>query len=270
MSGLPGVRVVLLVAMAAGCAPPRVDTVTDDSFTASLARVRRSVPRDRRAAFDQAVLTIGAQSVTLRPATLEGSAGESIAAGLKASLSGKTAEEILAEAARLEAERNKQARIALQREIAALVAEQQAAFAARQELKKFEIVRARLVPVGVQGGPQRSLHVEVRNGTAHPVLRAHLEAIVERPGRAAPVLREELTFAMSRPLAPGESASLRLVPDAQAAWSAVDIPPDVHVRVAATRLDGVDGQVLFDAREYTEDDAARLVSLQYQLTMLAP
>jgi type IV pilus biogenesis protein CpaD/CtpE len=249
MSGLPGVRVVLLVAMAAGCAPPRVDTVTDDSFTASLARVRRSVPRDRRAAFDQAVLTIGAQSVTLRPAT---------------------AEEILAEAARLEAERNKQARIALQREIAALVAEQQAAFAARQELKKFEIVRARLVPVGVQGGPQRSLHVEVRNGTAHPVLRAHLEAIVERPGRAAPVLREELTFAMSRPLAPGESASLRLVPDAQAAWSAVDIPPDVHVRVAATRLDGVDGQVLFDAREYTEDDAARLVSLQYQLTMLAP
>jgi hypothetical protein len=47
------------------------------------------------------------------------------------------------------------------------------------------------------------------------------------------------------------------------------MPAGSVLRVAAVRLEGPDGEVLLDAREYTEDDAARLVSLQYQLAALS-
>lgn len=262
-----GLTVLVAIAVA-GCAPPRVDSASDEAFEASLAEVRESLTDDRREAFDHAILTIGAESVTLNETASEPGGTVDVAVGLKAALSGKTADEILAAAAGLRAEQNARTRLELQREIATLVAKQQSAFAARQALEKFETLRPRLVRTAGQQAAGRFLLVDVRNGTPHPVSAAYLEAVAQVPGGGASAIRTELHFVAERPLGPGESGSWRLVPDAGAARALAAIRADALVRVTATRLDGAGGEVLLDARIYTEDDASRLVSLQYQLTIL--
>jgi hypothetical protein len=264
----PCVFVGVLAVAIAGCAPPRVDSATDDSFSASLDRVRRFLPADQRPVFDQAVTTISAHRVTPELVASGVATTESVAAGAKAALHGKAADEILAEAARLEAEQAAQARRQVEKEIAALVAEQESAFAAREALKAFEILQARLLPSGDATRARRwQIRLVARNGTAHAVSRVFVEATVERPGRAGPWLREELTHAIPGQLGPGASGAWVLTPGS---WAAVEIPQDARLGVTVTRLDGAEGEPFLDAREYTETDAARLITLQHQLTALTP
>jgi hypothetical protein len=261
----PGLAAIAAVAVI-GCSPPRIDPSTDETFEASMVRVRGSVSAGQRGRFDQAVLALGAEQVTLETVAQD-VAPNAVSTRLKAALAGKTAEQIIAEAARLQAARDVRARADLQAEIAVLVSRQQRAFAAREALKQFEVGPARIAPGDGRPGSGPMVHLDVRNGTGRAVSRAYFEVVADGTS-AAPAARGELAFTARRPLEAGESAVWLVNPASRDVWSTMSAGS--ALRVAAVRLEGPDGEVLLDAREYTEDDAARLVSLQYQLAMLTP
>jgi hypothetical protein len=261
-----GVWVVLCLAATAGCGPPRVDATTGETYEDSLQRVRDALPEDRRAGFDRAVVAILADRVNLE-SLQQGRAAEDPGAHARHSLSGRTAEEIFEEAARLDAASKRLARAGVEREIGALVARQESAFAARAALKRFEVNDARFAG-RADSRSQPPIRVRVANGTGYRVTRLHLEVSVERPGRQAPWLSEEVSFTPQVAIEPGASASWTLEPGVLRTWGTVAVPADAVPRITVMAVEGPDRQPLLDARGYTEEDAARLVALQLQLAHL--
>jgi hypothetical protein len=94
-----------LAAWHMGCAaPPRIDTSSEEATSVSLSEVRESLPERVRPAFDDAVKTV-VLSGYAEEAERETAAGvESFGARALAPLNGMTAEEVLTEAQRIEAE----------------------------------------------------------------------------------------------------------------------------------------------------------------------
>jgi Family of unknown function (DUF6694) len=96
-----GVIFCLAACMLACAAPPRIDTASDETTVASLKRVRDSLPEQKRASFDDAVMTVAWSRLgeDAPPPT----PGKPPEARLLASLNGMTAEEVLTEARRIAA-----------------------------------------------------------------------------------------------------------------------------------------------------------------------
>lgn len=253
--------------MLQGCAAPTVDTSTDESMRSSIQRVRDSLPEDRRAEFDAAIQTLMMSEIDLPEAFAAALAGKAptaddIATGMKAALDGKTADEIITAADRVVAAREAKQREDALTEIAELSRERDEAAAARTELSKFEVLRARYSrSTDRLGMVEPRILLRVRNGTSHPVSRAYFLGVLASPGRSVPWLKEDFNYEIPGGVEPGEEATWRLAPNMFSAWGTVEVPPDAGLQVTVVRLDGADGESLFSAADYTEEDSARLAAL---------
>jgi hypothetical protein len=255
----------------AGCSPPRVDVSSEDTYTASLRRVRDSVAEDRQPEFDQAVLTLTSQGIDLDRIAASAPGTDTMAAEMRAPLGGRTADEILQEAARLRAATAAAARKLIEAEIGELVAKQEAAFAARRQLAQIEILQTNLVPGRERGRlPGQPILIRVRNGTAHRIGRLHLDVVGERPESSMRSPRQAVIVPFADGLNPGDvkSVTVRIEGSDGAETNAASAAAALNI--TAMRIDGMNGEVLLDAGNYTEDDAARLIALQMQLTNTRP
>jgi len=63
---------------------------------------------------------------------------------------------------------------------------------------------------------------------------------------------------------PGEQVTWQLAPNMFSDWGKADPPPDASFTVVVTRLDGADGEPLFGAANFTQDDQDRLDALEKQ------
>ena len=55
---------IIALAALAACAPPKIDSSSDESFESSMEKVRASLPEDRRGEFDAAVLAVAFHEMT--------------------------------------------------------------------------------------------------------------------------------------------------------------------------------------------------------------
>lgn len=264
-----GLATCLLAVFASfACSSPRIDTSSDDKMKSSMERVRSSLPEDRRAKFDEAVATIGMSKIDLGGALAAAMAGktpnpEQMIGEAKAALNGKTADEIIAAADKIVAERKAKERDAALKEIAELVKERDAAKLAAAELAKFEILRAKFSQQkDFIGMKQPRIELRVKNGTGKSISRAYFVGTLSSPGREVPWLKEDFNYPIAGGIEPGEEKTWQLAPNSFSPWGAVDAPKDAGLNVTVTRLDGPDGEPLFSTTDFTEEDAARLASLQ--------
>jgi hypothetical protein len=97
--------ILVLAAWALGCGgPPRIDTSSEESATASLKQVRESLPEKMRPAFDEAVTTVVLSGYAENELRETVAGPERFGARALEPLNGMTAEEILTEARRIGAE----------------------------------------------------------------------------------------------------------------------------------------------------------------------
>lgn len=259
---------LLIVSAASACSSPRIDTSSDDKMKSSIERVRSSLPEERRGKFDEAVATIGMSNINLGNAMADAMAGKTpnadrLLGDVKAALNGKTADEIIAAADKIVAERKAKERDAALKEIAELVKERDAAKLAAVELAKFEILRAKFSQQkNFIGMKEPRIELRVKNGTGKAVSRAYFVGTITSPGREVPWLKEDFNYSISGGIEPGEEKTWQLSPNSFSPWGAVDAPKDAGLQVTVTRLDGPDGEPIFSVSEFTEEDAARLASLQ--------
>jgi hypothetical protein len=250
------------------CSSPRIDTSSDETMKSSIERVRSSLPEDRRAKFDESVATIGMSNINLASAMADAMAGrkpntESVLGDVKAALNGKTADEIIAAADKIVAERKAKEKDAALKEIAELLKERDAAKLAAVELAKFEVLRAKFSQQkDFIGMKQPRIELRVKNGTGKAISRAYFVGTLSSPGREVPWLKEDFNYPIAGGIEPGEETTWQLSPNSFSPWGAVDAPKDAGLQVTVTRLDGPDGGPLFSSGEFTEEDAARLASLQ--------
>ena len=258
-----GLLAIVLVALCTGCAKPRIDTSNDETTRRSVARVRESLPEGRRAAFDEALSAVAMSRFDLGK-LLSGQAGfGAMESDVKQALNGKTGDELIEYAARLANEREEKERQQALSEIKELEAKQQAAAEAKRQLTSFQVVRSRFYKTHREFlGDQPIIELTVSNGTGHAVSRAYFVGTLASPGRSVPWHRDDFNHEIPGGLEPGESATWHLAPNMFSDWGRVDAPPDAVFTAEAVRLEGADGQVLFDARAFSDTDAGRLAALK--------
>jgi hypothetical protein len=229
----------------------------------SVAKVRESLPEDRRARFDEALKIVAFARFKLKIPVPGVSGVNVIEEEFKQALHGKTGDEIIAQAEVIEKERRERERAQALGEIKELEKKQMKAEAAKSELTKFQILRSRLYKNKLEVlGDQPRIELTVKNGTQHSVSRAYFRGTLASPGRAVPWLTQAFNHQIRGGLEPGETATWQLAPTLFRQWGTVDVPSDAILTVEVLRIDGPKGEALFSFEEFSEKDAKRLAELK--------
>lgn len=260
------VAVSLMTVLLAACDKPRIDTSSDERMETTIDQVRASLPEQKRAQFDTALQVVALAELDFEDLLTAGQlgTGTGIETKVKNVLEGKTGEQVIAIADSIRREREAREREQALQEIAELEGRKERAEEARLELAKFEVLRSRFYKRKreFQFMPEPIIELTVRNGTEHPISRAYFLGTIASPGRAVPWLKESFNYSIPGGLEPGERATWKLAPNAFGKWGTVDAPRDAVFTAEVQKLDGPDGEPLFDAGSFTDDDAGRLSELK--------
>lgn len=250
---------VIVSLVLVGCGEQRIDASSEKAFESSLEQVRESLSDEERAEFDEALSYLATEELS-RGFALALAGGElnpeSVIDELGAALDGRSASEVIQTA------QARQREAALE-EIEELREAKEEWEEAQEQLSAFQVSRARLTErERVFGMTEPIIELSVENGTDHAVSRAYFRGVVASPGRSVPWIDAEFNYQIRGGIEPGESADWNLAPNMFSEWGAVDVPSDAVLTVETVRLDGADGNALFDATGWTERDAERLESLE--------
>lgn len=250
---------IAVAVMLTGCGEPTLDATSDQSFKASVEKIASTLPPDQQGQFKRDLMALALQR--LDPSALaRGETSDSI----RMAFNGKTAAEVMSEAARIRAERAQREREQAVAEINELLQQKAAAEAAKIELAKLQVTKSRFYLKSERQSilSQPIIELSVTNGTGHPVSRAYFKGTIASPGRSIPWIVENFNFEISGGLEPGESQSWVLEPNMFSKWGKVNAPADAIFTVETYRLDGADKKALFDAEGLNESQEARLKFLQ--------
>ncbi|MDY0301431.1 MAG: hypothetical protein RBQ99_07600 [Trichlorobacter sp.] len=257
------VAVVLLTLSMVGCSKPTIDASSDESMQSSVQKVRKRLSDAKQAEFDEAIQILAFSQIDLAAIIAGGASSVSVEAKMKGALNGKTAEEVIAQAAQVKAEHQAREREQALAEIQELEKKRIDAEKSREELRKFVVLRSRFhVEEERFMGKQPIIEITVKNGTNSPVSRAYFNGVIASPNRSIPWIKEDFNYSIKGGLEPGEEASWRLAPNMFSDWGSVNAPSDAVFTVTVEQLDGSDGESLFSTRDFDEGDAKRLEELK--------
>ncbi|WP_062810871.1 DUF6694 family lipoprotein [Alcanivorax sp. NBRC 102028] len=258
---------LVLAAMAiTGCSDPTIDASSEAKMKESVAKVRESLPEAKRSDFDQAVQLIAFSQIDMKSLFANGGADAGDMEGkMRDALNGKTAEQVLAQAEQIQADRKAREKEQALAEIRELVAKREKAEQAKQQLDKFQVVRSRFTMRERQYlGEQPIIELTVKNGTDRAISRAYFSGTIASPDRSVPWHKDQFNYSIPGGLEPGEEASWTLAPNSYSGWGKVDAPADAVFTVMVEKLDGPDGEVLYSTRDFSERDRNRLTELKKQ------
>lgn len=254
----------LALLVLAGCGDPKIDVSTDETMKTSIEKVRKSLPESQRKEFDKALMELAFNQIELKDFLSQGGKDtEAFKGKVRQSLDGKTGEQVIFYAERIQTERKERERLQALEEIRELEAKQAISEKAREELKKFKVVRSRFYLQERQYiGSQPIIELTVQNGTDKAISRAYFEGTLASPNRSIPWHKGGFNYSISGGLEPGERATWNLAPNMFSDWGKVNAPPDAVFTVEVERLDGPDGQVIHSTKEFGERDRERLKELK--------
>lgn len=254
-----------LALLLSGCDKPKVDASTDESMKASIQKVKESLPESQRDEFAEAASMIFMNQIDIKAVMASAFSGNADAVqaqqteNAKAALNGKTGEEIIQEARAIKAERVKKEQQQALQEIEELQKKKLHAQEAKQSLQSFVVNKSRFYFQNQQfGGPKPVIELSVENKTTTPISRAYFKGTIASPNRSIPWLVDNFNYAIPGGLEPGEKADWSLLPNMFSDWGKVEAPADAVFTVEVVKIDGPDGNALYDAEEFSEDDQKRL------------
>jgi hypothetical protein len=264
MNNIRYIVVVLLLMAIAGCSKPTIDASSNEAMKASTQKVRENLPESMRAEFDEAIKLLAFSQIDIKDIFSEGALGAGgIEGKMRTALNGKTADQVIAEAARIKAERKAREREQALTEIKELESKRHSAEIASEELKKFQVLRSRFYMKKQDFmGKQPIIELSVKNGTNSPVSRAYFEGTIASPDRSVPWHQGAFNYSISGGLEPGEEAKWSLAPNMFSDWGKVNAPADAVFTVTVEKLDGPDGETLYSTRDFGESEMKRLAELK--------
>ena len=180
---------------------------------------------------------------------------------VRALLDGMSAADVFAAADSITRETEERSRAQALEEIDELRARQALSEVADLALANVEITRSRFYKREREFlGAEPVIELTVHNGTEYAISRAYFTGRLMSPGRSVPWLDEPFNYEISGGLEPDETASWSLAPNYFSDWGTVDAPPDAVFTVTVTRVDGADGEALFES-DFGDSDRERLEAL---------
>lgn len=254
---------ILFIALT-GCSNPKIDTSTDETMKASIAKVGESLPENERAKFFDAIKIVSFNELDLKDLFAAGITGTNTTmAKVKQTLNGKTGAEVIEQAEQIAKERKEKEGVQALSEIKELEEKQIKAKSAKVELAKFQVLRSRFYKrKRAYYGEELIIEITVKNGTKYPVSAAYFRGTLASPGRSVPWLTEDFNYSISGGLEPGETAKWTLSPNMFSNWGKVQLHNDAVFTVEVTQIDGANKSVLLSSREFSDNAAERLAELK--------
>ena len=137
---------------------------------------------------------------------------------------------------------------------------------AQAELEKVEILEAHFL--GVK--ETKRILLSVRNGTSHALKALYFDAELVSPGRSVPWVEDTFHYEVPGGLEPGEKQEWLLKPNILSNWNTTATPPqDAEFKVRLIRVDGADGEVLFEASGLSpeDDELMRSLAAKYEVAI---
>lgn len=260
---------VPLLILAACSKEKTIDTSSDEAMESSIQKVKENLTAEEKEKFEESVmlLTLNGGSLFEMAADPDGAVRR-----MKDRVDGKTAAEVIAEAEAVRIEREKvrleremEMQKQLEEEIAELEGEQKAADAAKEKMKDFEVLTSRFYYSKNAYRSAPTIELSVKNRLGEAVSRAYFHGVLETPGRSVPWVADNFNYSISGGLEPNEEATWKLAPNMFGAWAkAPKERNDMVLTVTVTRLDGANGEPIFDG-EFSEYDQERLEKLKSKL-----
>lgn len=270
---------ILLIALTfitACSGEPRLDTSSPERMQASTEALRNSLPENERDAFDEDFMLVAMEKADLGALLLQLFLGdfsddevpEELFRQLPEELNGLSAADIREQAAELrEQQRQRQLAQVLQ-EIEELENKLRHAEQMRASLAAVEVSRSRFFKRDDGFSTRPIIELTVKNNTEHAISRAYFRGTYQTPGRSVPWLTDTFNYQISGGLEPGETQSWSLAPNMFGDWGRLEVRDDAVFTVETIRIDGPDGEPVYDARGLDEFEERRLRRLREQLENL--
>lgn len=256
--------IAALALLLSGCGEARLDGSSEEAFKESLEKISKGLEESKREQFKTAISEVLFSGIDLKTIMSGEVTPEGRAEAVRKELAGKNADEVIAEANRLREARAAREKEQALNEIQEIEAKIAAGEAAKVELEKFVVTKSRFRMEEAEYSYRKKpvIDLAVQNGTGHPVSRAYFRGTIASPGRSVPWLVEEFNYSISGGLEPGESSDWSLAPNSFSEWGKVDAPSDALFTVEVLRLDGADGEALYNARGVPKRTLERLTELK--------
>lgn len=257
----------VFLALQYGCSDPRIDATSMEAMEESAKKIEAQLPEDEKERFRESLASLTAERVIGKAfaMSLQGADDSEIEKSVMESvkdLNGLTAQEIIDKADRTLAERRKREFQQIEREIAELLERKRLASEAEEMLAGFEVQNSSFYFRESSFTTQPIIELWVKNNTGHAVSRVYFEGTLATPGRSVPWLEDDFNYSISGGLEPGEDATWKLAPNQFGEWGrAPKDRKDMVLTVKVTRIDGADGEALYDAM-FSNDEIDRLSELQ--------
>lgn len=265
---------LILSMLILGCSKPRtIDSSTEESFKTSIETIKSTLGNDEKEEFEEALAAVLLSGISkildpnFNPDDTFSAARES--------LNGKTAEEVIAQGKIVIAERKAKQLEQLRYEfkevkekIAELETSKLKANQDKEELKNFRVTRSRFYFNENDFMTEPVIEMTVINDTEHPISKVHFHGVLATPGRSVPWVAEDFNYKISGGLEPGEKVTWHLAPNMLSEWwKAPKDRQDMVLTVATTRIDGPDGEPVYNS-EFSEFDETRLADLKSRLAKI--
>lgn len=283
-----GILVAILLLSASGCdqidgfGVIRISGDTDEEVRSSIDAMKKDMTTEEGAAFESALTKVVLSELDLGEMFTKSLAGEDLnveAAGASAmaAVSGMSAEDVMAEAERLQKTRSKKQQIQIKAEIGELNAEiaelreeEQEARAFEKELEKLEISGTKLYWRKSDWSTSLVMELTVENKLDVAISAGTFEGTLITPGRSVPWLVDTFSYSIAGGLEPGEKQSWKLGPNQYGDWGNTPKDRDDTVfTVRAKNVKGPDGKDLFDISFSPEKLDRKLERLKTKKELLA-
>lgn len=286
---------LLIMVFITGCKEKKVDSSSDEKFTKSLEAVVISLNAEKKKSFEDAIEIIVLSGIgNIFQASVD---PNGIQRRFKAQLDEKTADEIIAYANRINAERQEEERkaaiemaereaqrtkakqeeelkqaaieiVETQKKIAELEAKKKKAELDKEELKKLKVLRSQFYFQKDIFMEKPVIQLEVKNETTYAISCAYFVGVLATPGRSVPWVKSSINYKIPGGLEPGEHAIWRLAPNMFGDWG--DTPKDRNdmvLTVTVRSIEGADEKAIFDS-EFSQLDELQLQELSERLEEL--
>ena len=253
-----GVIAILL----SSCAK-KIDGSSEEAMKSSIEKIKNSLDDEKKEKFEESMKLIMFNGLDFGKLMQEGGAEETVS-DMKSKLDGKTADDIIAEGAKIQAEIERKKKEQAKGEIEELYQKMKQAEKDKKMLAKFEVKRSRLYKrkKGTYYVTEEPIiELTVMNGTDKAVSKAYFTGTLASPNRSVPWIKDDFNYEISGGLEPGEEVNWYLAPNMFSDWGKIDAPKDAVLTVDLKQLDGPNGEEMYSVNNFGEDEQERLEKL---------
>ncbi|MFZ2630413.1 MAG: DUF6694 family lipoprotein [Desulfosalsimonadaceae bacterium] len=218
-----------------GCSQPTVDASSDESMKTSIAKVRESLPAEKRIQFDEALQLMAFGKIDLKSIFTEGAAGVGNLKGkMKDAVHGKTGEQIIAEAAQIKTEEEVKSKERDFKKIAELEEKKAQENKILLQLNQLEVKIKKFYKSEVAYTSSLKADAYVKNNSKKAISGVRFEGTLKSPDRSVPWGQDTFDKSISGGLEPNEEATWELYLPRD--WNYLDYPENTILTVKVVRL----------------------------------